>query len=180
MDDIKIDLPVCNQYDESHDKNWAHRLCAICSLWTLLKFHNSGFSVPVMDLVNKALAQDSYLENVGWKHAGIVNLANEYGLKLQYAKKFFYTPEEKEQGLLIVDENIRNHHPVIISIFSHFTPARGAHMVIINGFQNFGDSTLGYYIQDSDATFRGHNYFVTRAELIQNWRGGLIYQDSLV
>lgn len=175
MEDIKIELPVCNQYDQTHDPAWAHRICAICSLWMLLKLKNPEFKVPVMDLVHEALAQDGYLENVGWKHGAIVALGKKHGLPLQYVRKFFYGPEEKEIGLSIIDKNLENKQPVIISVFSHFTPARGAHMVVVHGFQRFIGSTVGYYIQDPDATFRGHNYFVTREELIANWRGGMIY-----
>ncbi len=177
MQEIHIDLPVCNQFDDAHEKEWAHRICAICSLWILLKLHDPKFSRSVMDLVHEAVARDGYLENIGWKHAALVALAGEYGLTLHHAAKFFYTREEKESGLAIINKNLENRHPVIVSVFHELNPAKAGHMVVINGLQKFRNKTIGYYIQDSDPRFRGHNYFLTREEFLNGWRGGLVYQD---
>ncbi|HEY4474872.1 MAG TPA: hypothetical protein VJC06_03050, partial [Candidatus Paceibacterota bacterium] len=89
MKEILIKLQICNQHDAEHDFQWAHRICAICSLWMLLKLHNPDLDVSIMDLVKRGLAKDGYLESVGWKHAVIVELAKDFGLELQYANKFF-------------------------------------------------------------------------------------------
>ena len=180
MEDIKIEVPICDQYDKAHDESWAFRMCAPCSLWMLLKQHNPNFELSPEQLRDKLIAKDGYLENIGFKHQTIADMGYEYGLPLKYAKKFFYTPEEKEIGMKIINTNLKNGHPVIISMFSHFTPARGGHMVVVYGIQEFNGQTIGYYIQNSDATFRGYNYFVTMAEFLPNWRGGLIYQDELL
>jgi len=178
MEDIKIELPICNQHDNAHDKSWAYRMCAICSLWMLLKYHDSVFSTSPMDLLHEVLAKNGYLENIGWRHWGIVKVAEEHGLKLKYAEKFFYTPEEKEQGAKIISINLKNQHPVMASVFHHLNPAKGGHMIVIHGLQEFNAQPIGYYIQDPDASFRGHNYFLTKEEFFNGWRGGLIYQDS--
>lgn len=154
-------------------------MCAICSLWMLIKHHNPDFSLSPLELRDKLIAQNGYLENIGFKHQAIAEMGQAYGLPLTFAKKFFYTPEEKEAGMKIINANLKNDHPVIVSMFSHFTPARGGHLLVIHGLQEFNDVIIGYYIQSSDATFRGHNYFVTREEFLSNWRGGLIYQDEL-
>ena len=175
MKDIKLDVPICNQYDNAHDKSWAYRMCAICSLWMLLKYQNPQFNVSVMDLLQQALAKDSYLENIGWRHWGIVKVAEENGLVLRYAERFFYTPEEKEVGAVIIATNLKNRHPVMASVFHHLNPAKGGHMVVIYGFQEFKGQPIGYYIQDPDASFRGHNYFLTKEEFFAGWRGGLIF-----
>ncbi len=132
-----------------------------------------------MDLVHKTLAIGGYLENIGWKHASLVEIAGQYGLSLQYARRFFYSSEEKEEGAKIININLRNHHPVIVSVFLHMNPSKGSHMVIVHGFQEFNGQTIGYYIQDPDSRFRGHNYFLTKEEFFAGWRGGLIYQDSI-
>lgn len=179
MREIKIDLPLSNQFDGEHDSAWAHRICALCSLHMLLKHRNPGFAVPVMDLVRQGLAHDAYLENIGWKHAGIVQLAAEYGLKLQYAQRFYYSPEEREEGMLKINQNLETGQPVIISIFHELNPAKGAHMVVVHGLQEFGGSLIGYHIQDPDARFRGHNYFLTKEEFLSGWRGGLISRTEI-
>jgi hypothetical protein len=176
MREIKIDLPVCNQFDDNHDKQWAHRMCAICSLLMLLKLHNPELRISAEELLREGLLANAYLENVGWKHAGIVELASRHGLKLEFAPRFFYTPEEKEAGMAIINIDLKNNHPAIVSVFHHLNPAKGGHMVVVHGLQEFSGQTIGYYIQDPDASFRGHNYFLTKQEFIDGWRGGLIYQ----
>lgn len=182
MREIKIKLPICNQHDVEHDPQWTHRICAICSLWMLLKFHDPKFNVSVMGLVKKGLAKDGYLESVGWKHAAIVELANDFGLKLQYAKKFFYTPEEKESGLLLINRNLENGQPVLASTYRSMSRrrldmlrSRDGHMLIVHGFKESSGKVTGYYIQDPDGRVHGHNYFLTKDEFISSWRGGLIY-----
>ncbi len=176
MEDIKIDVPLCNQFDSGHDPAWVRRICAICSLWMLLKLHDFKFDVPVMELVQQGLNNNGYMENIGWRHRGIVELAATHGLSLQFAEKFFYTSEEKQIGAGIISENLRNNQPVIVSIFHHLNPAKGGHMVVVHGLQQFQGQAIGYYIQDPDLSFRGHNYFLTRDEFLAGWRGGLIYR----
>ncbi|MBI2062252.1 MAG: C39 family peptidase [Candidatus Yanofskybacteria bacterium] len=172
MKEILIKLPICNQYDAEHDPKWAHRICAICSLWMLLKLYNPKFNISVMDLVKKGLAKDGYLENIGWKHETIVELANDFGLELQYAKNFFYTSKEKESGLLIVNRNLENGQPVLASVHR----SRGGHMLVIHGFQESSGKVSGYFVQDPDGRVHGHNYFLTKQEFLSSWRGGLIYR----
>ncbi len=171
MHEIKIKLPICNQYDAEHDSQWAHRICAICSLWMLLKLHDPDLNVSVMDLVTKGLAKDGYIESVGWKHAKIVELAKDFGLELQYAKRFFYTPEEKESGLLIINSNLENGQPVLASV----NGSKDSHMLVVHGFQESDGELKGYYIQDPNGRVRGHNYFLNKEEFLESWRGGLIY-----
>ncbi len=173
MREIKIKLPICNQHDAEHDPQWSHRICAICSLWMLLKLHDSKFNVSVMDLVKKGLAKDGYLESVGWKHAAIVGLAKDFGLELQYANKFFYSSEEKESGLLIINRNLENGQPVLVSVHG----SQDSHVLVVHGFKESEGKIIGYYIQDPDGRVRGHNYFLTKSEFITSWRGGLIYRD---
>lgn len=177
MEDIKIELPLCDQFDTAHDPAWAYRMCAICSLWMLLKHRDPSFAVAPMELVRQALAKNAYLENIGWRHWGIVQLAKDYGLNLKYAEKFFYSPEEKEIGAKIISDDIKKNRPVIVSVFHHLNPAKGSHMVVVHGMQEFNGKPIGYYIQDPDASFRGHNYFLTKEEFFSGWRGGLIYHQ---
>ena len=173
MTELKIKLPTCNQYDAEHDLEWSHRICAICSLWILLKHHNSKFNLSVMDLVKKGLGKNGYIENIGWKHETIVELAKDFGLDIQYVKKFFYTPEEKESGLLIINHNLENGQPVLVSVHR----SQGSHMLVVHGFKESDGEVVGYYIQDPDGRVNGHNYFLTKQEFLSSWRGGLIYRD---
>lgn len=173
MKEILIKLPICNQHNPEYDPQWSHRICAICSLWMLLKLHDSKFNFSVMDLVKMGLAKHGYIESVGWKHAVIVELANDFGLQLQYAKRFFYTSEEKESGLLVINRNLENNQPVLVSIYR----PQGSHMLVVHGLQESEGQITGYYIQDPDGRVHGHNYFLTKLEFLSSWRGGLIFRD---
>jgi len=173
--EIKINLPICNQFDENHDTEWAHRICAVCSLWMLLKLHDSKFNVLVMDLVKRGLIKEGYIEKVGWKHSAIVELAKDFGLELRYAKKFFYTLDEKESGLKIINCNLEKGWPVLASMHR----SQDSHMIVVHGFKKLNDKVAGYYIQDPDGRSKGYNYFLTKEEFVLNWRGGLIYKDCV-
>lgn len=170
MHEILIDVPVCNQ--RNLPPEWSWRGCAICSLWMLLKHHDSKLKISVMDLVGQGIAKDGYLEPVGWKHSAIVELAKDFGLELQYAKEFFHTPEEKESGLLIINRNLENGQPVMASVFR----GQDSHIFVIHGFKESSSQLIGYYIQDPDGREYGHNYFITKEEFLNSWRGGLIYR----
>jgi hypothetical protein len=178
MEEIKIELPLCNQYDKAHDESWAYRMCGPCSLWMLIKHKNPDFKLSPLEVRDKLIALGGYLENVGFKHGAMAKLGNEYGLNLKYAEKFFYTPEEKEKGAEIIKQNLEAGQPVIVSVFYKLDPAKGGHMVVVNGFQEFHGQVVGYDIQDPDSQFKSHNYFLTKQEFLAGWRGGMIYSEG--
>jgi len=188
MKEIFIDVPVCNQ--RNLPPEWAWRGCAICSLWMLLKWHGKyrlakpqgnpvrqGYPVAVLpaELLKEGLAINGYLENVGWKHNAIVELAAQHGLLMDYAKKFFYSDEEKERGLKLIAAKFYDGKPVIASIFKELNHSKDGHMVVIRGMKEFSGSVIGLDIQDPDPSWRGHNYFLSRQEFFDGWRGGLIW-----
>ncbi len=152
-------------------------MCAPCSLWMLIKHHDLSLVLSPLELRDKLLAKNGYLENIGFKHRALAEMGQEYGLPLTFAKKFFYTPEEKEVGMKIINNNVLAGHPVIVSVYYQLNPAKGGHMVVVHGVQEFSGQTIGYYIQDPDSSFQGHNYFLPREQFLAGWRGGLIYQE---
>lgn len=172
--EMQIHIPSCDQYAIALSA-WQHRACAICSLWMLLKWHDNNLEITPEELLRKGLAESAYIEGTGWKHSGIVSLAHTFGLELEFAKKFFTTPEDKKIGLGLIDNSLRSGKPVLISIYSHLTPTRGGHMPVIVGYTEVDETIDTYIIQDPDGTFRGHTYELGRDELLANWRGGLIW-----
>lgn len=172
--EMRIDIPVCDQYAITLSV-WQHRACAICSLWMLLKWNDKTLYITPEELLEKGLAENAYIEGIGWKHDSIVTLAHAFGLELEYAKKFFTTSEDKKVGLDLIDNSLRSGKPVLISIYSHLTPTRGGHMPILIGYTETDGTISNYRIQDPDGTFRGHTYELSKDELLTNWRGGLIW-----
>ncbi|HZZ99392.1 MAG TPA: C39 family peptidase [Candidatus Paceibacterota bacterium] len=124
---------------------------------------------------DELLSAGGYQDGIGFRHAAIVELANKYGLKLEYAQKFFKTNEEKQRGLEIIENNLRHGQPVIASIINELNPVRSSHLVTIRGFRKNEREVEGYLVQDSDGRWRGHSYFLSRQEFLSCWRGGLIF-----
>jgi hypothetical protein len=173
MKEIFIELPICNQREM--DLEWAPRACAICSLWMILKGHDPQFALSPEQLLQEGIAAGGYIQNVGWSHRAITELAGRHGLNMEYAQKFFYTSDEKEAGMDFIAERLGVGMPVIASIFHELNPAKGGHMVVVRGIKKFGGAIIGFDIQDPDPTWRGPRYFLNREEFVSGWRGGLIW-----
>ena len=137
----------------------------------MMAFENPELmSKSVKQLIDEGVEMGGYAPEYGWKHRAIIKLADKYGVKMAFQEKFFYTPEDKEKGMVIIDDNIKRGVPVMVSIFKELNPENGGHIVLINGFND-----EGYYIQDPDHRFRGNNYFLTQEEFKKAWRGGLLW-----
>ena len=173
MKEVFIELPVCNQRELSAE--WEYRGCAICSLWMLLKWHDKNFSLMPAELLQEGLASDAYLQNVGWKHGPMMELAGRHGLAMDYAKNFFYSDEEKETGLKLISERLHAGKPVLASIFKELNHAKDGHMIVLRGIKEFSGVIIGFDVQDPDPNWRGHQYFLSRQEFLDGWRGGLIW-----
>ena len=88
--DSIIKIPLVSQTEDTKNKKWVSRTCAICSLKMVMAWKNKKLEkIPVMVLVKKELRMDGYLEGVGWKHKALVELAGRYGVKMSFVEKFF-------------------------------------------------------------------------------------------
>lgn len=174
--DTIINLPLVDQINDTGDDSWKERTCGICAVKMLMSFVNPLLeSKPVMSLVKEGIGLDGYLENIGWKHGALVNLAREYDVETDFQKIFPKTKEEKEKNLKFIDKQIKLGQPVIASVFYGFNPQKGGHLIIVHGYKKSGSKIEGYFIQDPDHRPRGNNYFVTKDEFLKGWRGGLIW-----
>lgn len=174
--DLVIKLPLVSQTKDTGNKEWASRSCAICALKMVMGWKNPGLmETPVMALVKNGLAADGYLEDVGWKHKALVDLAGQHGVKMSFVEKFFRTKTQKTKGLGMINKKLAAGEPVLVSVFYKFNKDNGGHVVVLHGLRKNKNKITGYFIQDPEPEFRGHNYFVSRKRLTNNWRGGLIF-----
>lgn len=174
--DVFIDVPLINQKEDTHDKKWTHRTCAICSLKMVLVWKNKKLEkLPVMKLVNEGLKLDGYMKGVGWEHKTLVDLAGQHGVRMSFVEKFFRTKTQKTKGLGMINKKLAAGEPVLVSVFYKFNKENGGHVVVLYGLRKNKNKITGYFIQDPHPEFRGHNYFVYKKYLIDNWRGGLIF-----
>ena len=173
--DIVFDVPLVDQRRDTEDSTWKEKACGVCATKMMMAFAVPAcIDISVMTLIHEALEIDGYIPNIGWKHAALVQLAERHGVALTFQKNFFRTPVEKKKGVRIVQQHIRQHKPVIVSVHYGFDPNRGGHLVIVHGMRSEGRSVSGYYIQDPYPTQRGNNYFVSEEEFLNGWRGGMI------
>ena len=173
-EDIKIEVPLVIQNNTGIKEGWGYRLCGLASLAMVLRFRGIDYG-SMDDLLKKALEMDAYLENVGWKHRGLVNVAESFGLKMAFIEQFPKTIEEKKEKEKMIIDSIKNGNPVIASARFKFTPEGESHMVVVHGFKR-DQNSFGFYIQDPDSFRSGsNNYFIKESEFLNSWRGGLLF-----
>lgn len=173
---IIISLPLVDQHRDTEDDNWKIKSCGVCIAKMLMAFKKNELrGIPIMTLIHKGLDFGGYLEGIGWRHQALVDLAGAYGINLRFQKEFFRTFEEKEKGMNLIDQELELGRPVAVSIYRDFNTTNGAHLVIVNGLRQTANQEAMYHIQDPDHRDRGNNFYVSRAEFIQGWRGGMIW-----
>src|SRR3989344_2026596 len=174
--DIVIEnIPVVDQLEAS-DKFWKYRACGVAVIKMILVSQNKDLNrISLDDLIKEGLECGAYLENVGWRHQGLVCLAEKHGVSLTFQKEFFKTREDKTKGLKIINNELTLQRPVAISVRPGFNGQKDSHLLLMVGMKLKDTSATGYYIQDPYKGTRGHKYFVTKKELLDGWRGGMIF-----
>jgi len=167
---------LINQIADTGDAGWSRRSCGICVLKMLIVFRRPELKdIPIMTLINQALEKGGYIENVGWKHQVLVDLAAQYGVPMDFQKEFFNTPEKKKVGIKVVNEKIRSGLPVAVSVLREFKMPDSAHLVVVEGLVKLGPFIRGYKIADPYPGKRGNRYTVSKKEFLAGWRGGMIW-----
>ena len=168
-------IPVVNQLEAS-DKFWKYRACGVAVIKMILVSQNKDLNLVSLDeLIEKGLECGAYVENVGWRHQGLVCLAEKYGVALTFQKEFFKTAEDKIKGLKIINKELLSKRPVAVSVHPGFNGQKDSHLLLAVGMNLKNSSATGYYIQDPYKGIRGHKYFVTKKEFLDGWRGGMIF-----
>ena len=167
---------LTNQLTDTGDEEWSRRSCGICVLKILMVFRKPELqNVPIMTLLNQAFEKGGYMENVGWKHQALIDLAALYGVPIGFQKEFFDTPEKKKEGIKIVNEKVKNGLPVAASVLKEFSLPNTAHLVVIESLHKAGPFGLGYRIADPYPGQRGNKYTVSKKEFLAGWRGGMLW-----
>ena len=167
---------IINQIIDTGDDKWNKYSCGICVLKMLMVFRKPEFKdLSVMTLLNQALERNGYIENVGWKHQILVDVAALYGVPMSFQKEFFNTPAKKKIGIKIINEKLNSGLPVAVSVLREFNVSDSTHLVIAEGLAKVGPFIRGYIIADPHPGRRGNRYTVSKKEFLAGWRGGMIY-----
>ena len=170
------EVKLVNQITDAGDESWSKHSCGICVIKMLMVFKNQKFqSIPIMTLLSQAFNAGGYIENVGWKHQILVDVAALYGVPMSFQKEFFNTPAKKKIGIKIINEKLNSGLPVAVSVLREFNVSDSTHLVIAEGLAKVGPFIRGYIIADPHPGRRGNRYTVSKKEFLAGWRGGMIY-----
>lgn len=98
-----MQLPVAyySQYDSEIPEEWKKRSCGIVALRMALSQKRENDIQSSWGLVQEGVSSGAYMEGVGWKHAGLVDLAKKHGaqafrreFRSWFLKTFYFLAEQ--------------------------------------------------------------------------------------
>jgi hypothetical protein len=137
-----FNVPFLSQYSDLGDHEWRARGCGITALKMVMDFwhaQNSQYqTVGLDDLLRRGIASGAYLEGIGWRHRGLVELAQNFGyggFNVDYAPQS-PNPKSATEAWAMACKELA-HGPVMVSVFSRLDPTRGGgHIVVVAGVEN--------------------------------------------
>jgi uncharacterized protein YvpB len=160
-----LEVPHLVQFYNIDEKKWQGRSCGIVSLAMVLDYYGISFDLDKM--VELALKMDGYIEDIGWKHQIICDLATQHSLKSYRAEN------DKIENLI---KALEKDEPVIISIYKNFNPQNDGHLAVLNGYYVDEGELLGFYVNDPvGAQYKHKNQFIKLEDFIRGWKKRAIY-----
>lgn len=141
---IKIfwSVPEFSQFLGVAKEEWKKRSCGVVSLSMVLNYLNPSFGGSILThwLIDRAMERgDCYLEGIGWRHKGLVALAEEF----DYAGKCFDFFNKSDEKALKKFFSLLRKGPVIVSVYNDFDPEnRGGHLIVAKGFDKGGETMI--------------------------------------
>ena len=148
---ISYEVVFKSQHVHIKHADWNYRGCGIAALSAVMDYwHDVSITNKTTDpetLLDKALAQGAYRENIGWSHSGLALLACSYGYNSFNKNIALQSPTPATQNEAFDQLIVHlNDGPVIASVFPQFNPTRGGgHLVIITGWD-----CIHIFINDPD------------------------------
>ena len=152
-------VPFYSQFTDISRPEWRKVGCGIASLSMIVDFYTDT-DVSVDALLQEGIAQDAYLDDAGWIHAGLIGLAGDYGLT---GTTNDLRTQTNEAALATLSEELKE-GPVMASVHYRFDPESTIpHLVVVNGIT---DTTV--YVNDPAAN--GGQEVLTIAEFMRGWK----------
>jgi len=130
---MKHNVPFISQYSSVED-GWEYRGCGIAALkmvldyWSNTNFSNRTDSLKA--LLEKGLELDAYLEGVGWKHVGLVDIAKS----LLYEGHNVDRPNNPEREVFEMLKSEFKKGPIIASVRKGYdSSSENGHLVFVTG-----------------------------------------------
>lgn len=125
-------VPFFSQLTDITSPKWQKIGCGIASLAMLIEFYKPG-TVEVNTLLEEGISAHAYLDSAGWTYAGLIGVAQKYGIDgsihdigdLAMSEAFSELAQAVDEG------------PVMVSVHYTFDPKNPIpHLVVLNGIKD--------------------------------------------
>lgn len=155
----KSQTPFYSQFDDISNPSWRKVGCGIASLAMIIELYNPG-KVSVDDLLAEGIESGAYLNDAGWIHKGLINLAQDYGLNGDTRDLSGFSTDNALEEL----ESTLDEGPVMASVHYTFDPKNPIpHLVVINKI--VGDTV--YY---NDPSEKAGNGSISTTQFLKAWK----------
>jgi len=142
-----FDVPFFSQFTDISAPEWKKIGCGVTSLAMIIELYEPG-ETSVDSLLKEGIARGAYLNNAGWIHQGLVNLAKDHGLD---GTTRDLSSMSMDSAFAALKESLTK-SPVIASVHYTFEPTNPIpHLVVITGVD--GDTV--YYNDPSERSGGG-------------------------
>jgi len=132
-----FDVPFFSQFKDISSSNWQKVGCGIASLGMIINYYEPK-EISVNALLNEGINSGAYINDAGWSHQGLANLADKHGL---VGSTYDFSASSMEVAFAKFENSLKE-GPVIASVHYTFDPSNPIpHLAVINGIE--GD-TLHY------------------------------------
>lgn len=157
-----LHLAPLSQYLDISEPRWQNRACGIVALKIALD--TLDYQTPdLKTMIQTGVEQNAYLPGIGWKHAELAKLTENYGATGTNYDWADLSPEAAWEKLTTYLGRI----PVLASIHSHFDPTtKDGHLIVLAGQK---DGQIIY----ADPEIKDRNQIITsidRAKFLDAWK----------
>ena len=124
-------VPFYSQFADISSPKWQKVGCGITGLAMLIDYYKPAVSVDT--LLQQGLAANAYLSNAGWTYAGLIKVAERYGVTGQ---SFDFGGASMDTAFTKLSQALHD-GPVMVSVHYTFDPKNPIpHLVIANGIKD--------------------------------------------
>ena len=156
---VKFDVPFYSQFDDITPVKWKKIGCGVTSLAMLIDYYKPG-EVTVDALLDEGVASGAYLQNAGWTHQGLVDLAVDHGLR---GRTHDLSNKSVDAAFAKLKQSLLD-GPVIASVHYTFDPTNPIpHLVVING-------VLGDRVYYNDPSEKSGGNSISVDKFLKSWK----------
>jgi ABC-type bacteriocin/lantibiotic exporter with double-glycine peptidase domain len=161
------EIAFISQHSDIDDPTWRYRGCGIAALKMLMNYwhaeHEANSSPDTNELLEAGLKLGAYLENIGWSHRGLINIAKKYNYTGYNVDEPNRDAEELYSEMLQVLDNM----PLLASVYSKLNPSLGGgHIVVIAGIE--GDNLIIYDPEESSP--ETGRILISKDKFLNGWK----------